>query len=194
MLRRMAARPTWVFWTRGTLVSAICGHWLANSVLDPDQYSRAGLEYTWRASLPLVAQTVLVLVAIVMVGAAPAHQRPKEHRRRPRFSTSRLLSLVATSQLLLFLLLEVSERVYQREPFTEGLFGQVFALELLIALISSLLLTGLGSIARRVIRSLFSRPTGVPITDRIGPITRRIAPTLALIVVGDVRAPPPVPA
>lgn len=192
--RRMAAKPRWLFWARGTLLSAICGHWIANTVLDPDQYTRAGLEYTWRASLPIVIQTILILLVVLMLGPLSKRSRSAQNSPAARSFGSSLLMLLATSQLLLFLLMEVSERIVQREPFAEGLLASGFAFELLFAIGSALLLAGLGSAALRVIRSLRRRPTTATIEDPLGLARQHVAPAHELIVVGDVRAPPVVSA
>ena len=187
---RMAAKPRWLFWARGTLLSAICGHWIANTVLDPDQYTRAGLEYTWGASLPIVIQTILVLLVVLMLGPL-SRARSAEHCPAPsRSHRSSLLMLLATSQLLLFLAMEASERIVQSEPFTDGLLATGFAFELLFAIGSALLLVGFGSVALGVIRSNRRQPTTATIEDLIGLITEHVAPIHPLIVVGDVRAPP----
>jgi hypothetical protein len=191
----MARRPTWVFWTRGSLIGAISGHWLANVLLDGDQYSEVGLRYSWRASVPLIVQTILVLVVLVLL--KPMSERRNGGPAPPRSTPlrpARSLMLVTASQLLLFLLMEVSERIYQGEPFTEGLLASGFPFELVIAIASSLLLIGLGSVALRMMRAPRRRPTTRAIEDRLGPISHQASPSQALIVVGDVRAPPPLPA
>jgi hypothetical protein len=100
------------------------------------------------------------------------------------------LTLLAASQLVLFLLMEVSERIVQHEPFTEGLLASGFAFELLFAIGSALLLGLLGSIAVRVIRVSRRRPMAAKIESRIGLIPQRVAPAHPVIVVGGVRAPP----
>lgn len=182
-----------MFWARGALLSAICGHWIANTLFDPDQYTRAGLEYTWRASLPILLQTILVLFVVVMLGPL-SKGRARSSSRRIRSHPPRLVMVLATSQLLLFLLMEVSERIVQREPFTDGLLASGFVFELLLAIGSVLLLAGLGSAALRVIRSLRRRPTTAAIEDPVGLARRHVAPAHELIVVGDVRAPPVVSA
>ena len=51
------------------------------------------------------------------------------------------------SQVVLFVLLEVSERIYQREPFTAGLLTEGFSAELVIAVGLSALLIVLGHAA-----------------------------------------------
>jgi hypothetical protein len=102
--------------------------------------------------------------------------------------------LLTTAQLFVFSLLEVSERVVQDEPFVDGLFASGFGFELLFALASALVLAVLGSIAIRVIRSLRRRATTVTVPDGNGLIPPRIPPTRTVVVVGDVRAPPLLPA
>lgn len=188
---RMASTSRWVFLARGSLLAAICGHWIANWVLDKDEYTRAGLEYTWRASIPIVVQTILVLLVVVVLGPLSARRTATENSRAPsRSYRLNLLTLLTTSQLLLFLLLEVSERIVQREPFTDGLLASGFALELLFAIGSALLLAGLGSVALRVIRSPRRQPTTTAIEARIGLTPESVACIRPLILVGDVRAPP----
>jgi hypothetical protein len=114
----MVGRPTWRFWVRGSLLCALGGLWVANGLLDEEQYTRAGLAYTWAASLPILVQTVVVLAIVCGVGA---HARMREPPAR-RAALPRLLGLLALSQLALFLALEVSERVApgrrKGRPFT----------------------------------------------------------------------------
>lgn len=185
----MVAKPKWLFWARGTLLSAICGHWIANTAHDPDQYMRAGLDYTWRASVPILAQTVLIAIAVLALG--PLSRRNRAKASSPiRLRRLSLLTLLATSQLILFLLLEVSERIVQHEPFTEGLLASGFGFELIFAIGSALLLGASGSIVIRVIRVARRRPTTAKIEGRVGLTPQRVPPVHAVIVVGDVRAPP----
>jgi hypothetical protein len=101
-----------------------------------------------------------------------------------------LLTWLVTSQLFLFLLLEVSERLAQREPFTEGLLASGFVFELLFAIGSALVVAGLGSVALRAIRTPRREPTAAAGEDRVGSIAASLACSRPLIVVGDVRAPP----
>jgi hypothetical protein len=189
----MAVKPKWVFWVRGSLLSAICGHWIANALLDSDQYTRAGLEYTWRASLPILLQTILVLFVVAMIGPL-SKGHAQSSSRLIRSHPPRLVMLLGTSQFVLFLLMEVSERIVQREPFTDGLLASGFAFELLFAIGSALLLAGLGSAALHVIRSLRRRPTTATTEDPVGLARQYVPPAHELIVVGDVRAPPVVSA
>lgn len=190
----MTRKPKWVFWVRGTLLSALCGHWIANLLLDPGQYERAGLEYTWRAALPVLFQTTLVMMVMVVLGALSDRERStRDSRGRLRSNLVRLLILLVTSQLLLFLLMEVSERVIQREPFTDGLFASGFAFELLFAIGSALLLVLLGSVARRVFDSLRREALTARIDDRILATPEGIVRAHAAVVMGGVRGPPPLP-
>lgn len=187
----MAPKPRWLIWTRGILLSAICGHWIANWVLDQDEYAQAGLDYTWRASVPIVIQTILVLLVVLLLGPLAARWRSGSNSRpHPRTFRLPLLTWLMTSQLLLFLLLEVSERLVQREPFTEGLLASGFVFELLFAIGSALVVAALGSVALRVMRTPRREPTAATSEDRVGSIAESLAPSRPLIVVGDVRAPP----
>jgi hypothetical protein len=190
----MTDKPRWLFWLRGTLLSALTGHWVANALFDPDQYSEASLEYSWRASLPILVQTFLVLV--VVVGLGPLSRRSVLLGRRgpARPSLRRLLTLFVTSQVLLFLAMELSERVVQREPFGDGLLSSGFVLELVFAIGSALLLAALGTAAARVIRSFRRQPATSAVSDRLGLLRRTLAPTHPVVLVGGVRAPPPLSA
>jgi hypothetical protein len=182
---------SWVFWARGSLLCALAGHWLANVVFDDDQYSRAALEYSWRASVPLLIQTIAIVGIVLSLGrvaASLASGLPRPGRSGIR--TPRLLALVMASQVVLFVLLEVSERIYQREPFTAGLLAEGFSAELIIAVGLSALLIVLGHAAIRAIRSLRRHPIPPVLQDRLGAIGHEAPPVHALIVVGDVRAPP----
>jgi hypothetical protein len=187
----VVTKRKWVFWARGTLLSAVSGHWIANVLLDPGQYGRAGLEYTWRALLPGLLQTILVLLIAVALGPLSRRSRSAEDSRaQPRSNLLRLLILLATCQLLLFLLMEVSERIIQREPFADGLFASGFAIELLFAIVSAFLLVALGSVALRVLGSLPHRARTAPIDDRVPAVPERVVPAHAVVFVGGIRAPP----
>jgi hypothetical protein len=188
MLSSMVPRPRWLLWARGTLLCALAGHWVANGVADADQYASAGLQYTWRAFLPIAVQTVLLLVAVVLLGPASRRWGGVE---RPPLRGARLFGALAASQLALFLLMEVSERLVQREPFTEGLLASGFDVELLFAIGSAVLLAVVGSVALRVIRSLRRRPGTRRMEGGIGLTPRHVAPAHRSILVGGVRAPPP---
>lgn len=179
------------FWVRGTLLSAICGQWVAHLLLDPNEYAEAGLRFTWRASVPIVVQTMLVLVIVAALGRLCARRGSGERTSiRRRLTASQLLAILAMSQLALFFLMEVSERLVQREPFTEGLFASGFALEILFALVSALLLVLLGSIALRVIRSIRRQAPSISASDSIGPILEIDAQARLAATQGDPRAPP----
>ena len=56
------------------------------------------------------------------------------------------------------MLLEVTERIAQRDPFAEGLFGSSFLFELSFAIGSALVLVALGFAVLRVIRSIRRQP------------------------------------
>src|SRR4026209_2832263 len=118
----MSPRRSRAFWIRGTLLAAISGHAIANVLLDADQYARAGLAYSWHAYVPLAAQLVVVVTASIAVGRIDALRRPLGlFVLTPRLA--HLLAAVVASQLALFLILELTERLVQREPFVDGLFG-----------------------------------------------------------------------
>jgi hypothetical protein len=177
----------WRFWAQGTLLSGLAGHWIANLLLDGDQYARAAVPFTWRAVAPAALQTILVLSLVVMPGSG---RRPSGRRGRRAAGPLRALPLLAAAQLLLFLVLEVSERVVQREPFAGGLFGADFGFELVFAIASAFLLALAGSLALRAIGSARRRPMTQAIHEAVRCLPRTAAPAQAVVVVGGVRAPP----
>jgi hypothetical protein len=185
--------PRWAFWARATLACAICGHWIANAVLDRGQYTEVGLEYTWRASIPILVQTALVMLAVIAVGPLARRMGTPGTRDSDRPRRSSLLTLLLASQLLLFLAMEVSERIVQREPFTEGLLASGFVFELAFAIGSALVLGVLGSIAIRIARVVRRRPAATPIEDSLGLSPRHGVVARPVLVVGSVRAPPIAP-
>lgn len=183
----MASKPAWLFWVRGTLVSAICGHAVANALFDADEYHHAGLSYSWSAFIPMAIQALVVVGAWWALGRITwrphATASPARHLRR-------LLAALIASQLVLFLLLEVTERIAQRDPFAEGLFGSSFLFELSFAIGSALVLVALGFAVLRVMRSIQRHPpvvvAQIPTANRpvvVAPVRRSLRP-------GGTRAPP----
>ncbi len=183
----MASKPAWLFWVRGTLLSAICGHAIADALFDADEYQHAGLDYSWSAILPMVIQAFLVVGAWYVLGQI--RWQPRAADLRPR-RLRRLLAALIASQVALFILLEVTERIAQRDPFAEGLFGASFMFELSFAVGSALVLAALGFAVLRFIRSirrqprLVPAPLPVPQPAVIAPIVRRYRRP------GGTRAPP----
>jgi hypothetical protein len=183
----MASKPAWLFWVRGTLLSAICGHAVANALFDADEYRHAGLAVSWSAFVPIAIQALVVLGAWWGLGRVRWRLRvtaePTRHLRR-------LLAALIASQLVLFMLLEVTERIAQRDPFAEGLFGSSFLFELSFAIGSALVLVALGFAVLRVIRSIRRQPPVViaqfptPVAPVVVPLVRRALPP------GGTRGPP----
>ena len=183
----MASKPAWLFWVRGTLLSAICGHAVANALFDADEYRQAGLSYSWSALIPMAIQALVVVGAWWALGRVRWRWRP---RAEPTRHLRRLLAALIASQLVLFVVLEVTERIAQRDPFAEGLFGSGFLFELSFAVGSALVLIALGFAVLRVIRSIRRQPPAVvarfqpPSAPLVVPIVRReLRP-------GGTRAPP----
>jgi len=183
----MASKPAWLFWVRGTLISAICGHGVANALFDADEYRHAGLSFSWSAFVPMAIQVLVVVGAWWGLGRVRPRARP---RTEPTRHLRRLLAALIASQLVLFMLLEVTERIAQRDPFAEGLFGSSFLFELSFAIGSALVLIALGFAVLRVIRSIRRRPPVVvtriasPIKPVVVPLVRRAS------LPGGSRAPP----
>src|SRR4029077_3927033 len=109
----------------------------------------AGLTYSWSAILPLVVQAFLVVGAWYVLGRI--RWQPRATDLRPR-RVARFLAALIASQLVLFMLLEVTERIAQRDPFAEGLFGSSFLFELTSSVGSALFLIALGSAVLRLVR------------------------------------------
>jgi hypothetical protein len=183
----MASKPAWLFWVRGTLLSAICGHAIANALFDADEYRHAGLSYSWSAFIPLAIQALVVVGAWWALGRirwqAWSATVPARHLRR-------LLAALIASQLVLFMLLEVTERIAQRDPFAEGLFGSSFLFELSFAIGSALVLVALGFAVLRVIRSI-RRQSPVLVAQIVAPNRPVTAPIVRRASrPGGTRAPP----
>src|SRR5262245_55827336 len=186
----MASKPAWLFWVRGTLLSAICGHAIANALFDADEYRHAGLTYSWSAFVPMAIQALVVVGAWWALGRIRWQTRPS---MAPPRRLRRLLAALIASQLVLFILLEVTERIAQRDPFAEGLFGSSFLFELCFAVGSALVLIALGFAVLRVIRSIRRQPSMVPSqipAPRVPVVTPLVRRALRP---GGTRAPPLLP-
>jgi hypothetical protein len=72
----MASRPAWLFWVRSTLLSAICGHAIANALFDADEYHHAGLSFSWSAFIPMTIQAFVVIGAWWGLGRIRWRPRP----------------------------------------------------------------------------------------------------------------------
>jgi hypothetical protein len=182
----MRARPRWVPWARASLLCSLLGHVVANAVLDEGQYEAAGLEYGWAASAPLLIQAILVLgvvVALGRLGRRPDASQPPPRRRA-------LLAGFVSSQVLAFLMLEISERLVQHEPFVEGIFSSGFTLELAFALAAAVVLAAVGSVALRIARAIRRSMPTVPRVDLVTPPLSDAPPRRAIALAVGVRAPP----
>jgi hypothetical protein len=88
------------------------------------------------------------------------------------------------------MLLEVTERIAQRDPFAEGLFGSSFLFELSFAIGSALVLVALGVAVLRVIQSM-RRPAPVVVANIPAPSRPLVvAPVRLSLRPGGTRAPP----
>lgn len=183
----MASKPAWLFWVRGTLLSAICGHAVANALFDADEYHHAGLSYSWSAFVPMAIEALVVVGAWWALGRISWRARPMAS---PVRHLRRLLAALIASQLVLFMLLEVTERIAQRDPFAEGLFGSSFLFELSFAIGSALVLVALGVAVLRVIQSM-RRPAPVVVANIPAPSRPLVvAPVRLSLRPGGTRAPP----
>jgi hypothetical protein len=97
---------------------------------------------------------------------------------------------VVASQLVVFAVLESTERLAQAEPFSRGLFASLFVPELLVAVAVAVTLAVLASIAVRIARSTRRTDRGVELCDHTAPVPRSIAPRIVAPLALAVRAPP----
>lgn len=175
------------FWVRGTLLTAIAGHGISNLVFDADQYERVGSVATWSAHLPLLAQTVLVAIAICVVGRRGGAPAPITSG----IGRGALLIALTAAQLGLFLLFETSERLIQRTPFEDGIFGSGFTLELVLAVGAALLLFAIGAALAGIARTLRRQPARRRMeAERLAPPIHRRPTSRPAGSPGDGRAPP----
>jgi hypothetical protein len=181
-------RTPWLPWARAALACALFGHVAGNVVFDEREFAQAGVRYRWAASEPLVAQAAVVLLAIALLG--PLARRASSARRPP--ARRRLIAAFVASQLIVFAVLESTERLAQAEPFSRGLFASLFVPELLVAVAVAVTLAVLASIAVRIARSTRRTDRGVELCDRTPPVPRSIAPRIVAPLALAVRAPPPV--
>jgi len=116
----------------------------------------------------------------------PQHRETIEPTRHLR----RLLAALIASQLVLFMLLEITERIAQRDPFAVGLFDSSFLFALSFAIGSALVLIALGFAVLRVIRSI-RRESPVVVAQFHTPSLPLIVPIVRRTIrPGGTRAPP----
>jgi hypothetical protein len=181
---------------RVALVSALVGHWIANAIADPGEYASVGLPYEGAALRPISIQTALVALAIVAITLA---HRLGFRRRRARVdhpSTIALTLMLVALQTTLFAAMEITERLSIGEAyaaaFRGGILGRGFAVELVVAIATALLLVGIAIGVRRIVRAILMSPRTRP---AVGPPvvaseTTFVRPVLILAGSGGVRAPP----
>jgi hypothetical protein len=187
-----SATPRWVRWARASLLVALTGHAIANVFLDEEQFVRAGVEYTWMGSVPLLVQALVLGVVVASLGplARRSRRRPSTSGPVRTVRTVRRFAASAGSQLALFLVLELTERLAQSEPFVEGLLGSGFSLELIFALVSAALLAAIATLTARVIDALRRHRRARASTDGPRPFPSLRPRARSVIVAGGVRAPP----
>jgi hypothetical protein len=184
---------------RVALMSALVGHWIANAIADPIEYASVGLRYDADALRPILFQSILagVLLVSLTMAARLRVTRRLSHRmlEGPRLP---LAALLATMQICLFVVMEITERIALGETYARAFHGGVldagFGIELVIAIASALALVALAMAVTRVVRSLLGRtPTARPSADRSGPREHTHVRAIRLLAgSGGVRAPPPI--
>jgi len=181
---------------RAFLVSALVGHWVANALFDRDEYAGADPSTIGHLYDPILVQTALVLLAALALTIW-------ERRRRGTGGESvlagvgfhRLLGFFLVSQLLLFLGMEITERLaigtLFGEPFYVGMLGSGFVAELLVAVGSVFLLALLGAATTRLVEALRSRDGTAGEESRETFLPHEFPrPPRVLAGAGGVRSPP----
>ena len=84
----------------GVLLSAICGHWIANLLFDAREFTQAGLEYTWRANISILIQTLVVLIVVALLGPLSKRRRAQSLIRPARSTLAPSVGLLIASQLV----------------------------------------------------------------------------------------------
>jgi uncharacterized membrane protein len=181
---------------RAALVSALIGHWIANAIADPIEYASVGLRYEGEAFRPILFQTAIVVIAVLVMTLA-SRLRPRRRLDLDLAGSRAVLTVVlATIQLVSFTAMEITERLALGEGYTaafrSGVFDGGFAVELIVAIVSALLLVALAIALTRVVQAFFSgsrRRSAVvePVRHIETPFVRRV---LILAGSGGMRAPP----
>lgn len=172
-------------------MTALLGHWFANSLFDRDQYAGVGNALLDRLDDPILVQAVFGLVAIVFLTIT---KRRREGRPIELVFGRGSVAVAVAIQLLLFVGMEGSERLAidalagaraHAGPFEIG-----FVAELLVAVATALMLAFFGQAAKRFLE--LHRPRRVPVYPAGSPLLHRgHAPaTRTLAGAGGVRAPP----
>jgi hypothetical protein len=182
---------------RAALVSALVGHWIANAIADPLEYASVGLRYEGEAFRPIAFQTAAVLVALIGLTIAPRLRVRWRLDAPPLVSSKAALTLLLTSlQVALFGVMEISERIALGESYAAAFRGGIldggFALELVVAIASALVLVALAIVVTRAVKSILTRsrerpPSREPVQHAEAPFVR---PVLILAGSGGMRAPP----
>jgi hypothetical protein len=182
---------------RAALVTALAGHWIANSIADPIEYASVGLRYEGAALRPIILQSVIVALLIGLLTLGPRLRLPQRWiDRGSSLTRTELALLLIGSQIGLSGLMELTERLALGAAYTTafrtGFLDVGFGVELLIAIVSALLLVALAIGVARAIRALLPRArtrTNVdePRSPIEAPFVRRV---LTLAGSGGVRAPP----
>jgi hypothetical protein len=95
------------------------------------------------------------------------------------------------TQLAVSLVLEITERLAQDEPFVRGLFASLFVPELVLAIAIAAILALLATLAARLARSIRREDPGEEIDDAVSPPRRVDAHGAIVGLALDVRGPPP---
>ena len=180
---------------RAIVATALLGHWVANAVADPGEYAAVGLRYEGRALVPILAQTALGVLAIILLGVI-ARRRAHLIPAAERLPRPILTAIVMATQVALAAGMEVTERIAigdaYGQAFRTGVLDRGFALELGIALISAVILVALTLALAKVVRAIRAQWLG-PLRPAAARRARPIDACLPLPAIsrgGGGRAPP----
>ena len=182
---------------RVALASALVGHWIANALADPGEYAAVGLRYEGSALRPILIQTVVVGLAVLAITLGRRFGWLRARRARLDGASVLVLAAVLSAfQIVAFAAMEVTERLSIGEryaaAFRGGILDRGFAIELVVAIATALLLVGIAIGVRRIVRAILSSPRARPAV--VPPVmageTSFVRPVLILAGSGGVRAPP----
>jgi hypothetical protein len=133
---------------RAALVTALAGHWIANSIADPIEYASVGLRYDGAALRPIILQSVIVALLVGLLTLASRLRLPQRWIHRDSSLTrTELALLLLGAQIGLSGLMEMTETLAlggaYAAAFRTGFLDVGFGVELLIAIVSALLLVAL---------------------------------------------------
>ena len=178
---------------RASLLTVLGGHVVANLIFDRDQYVGAASIVQQHLQDPILFQAAFVALAALALSIWGRRRRS----RQELFSSLgriRLIGVLLVFQTFVFIAMEGSERLAIDAIFDVldpvAPFGEDFVAELLVALVSALVLGGLGLATARVIHLAGRRSGGVAQPDLSLPATVSVRHRSVTLPAGSVRGPP----